>query len=88
MTQCWEPTTITCYSQLNTTTVLALLRSNVSKEQTASASLLTINLMLAETLYKLSYKISINRLSVKLSSFCIIQSAIHCDTLRTIKLIK
>lgn len=63
MTKCWEPTTITCYSQLNTITVLLLPRSNASKDQTASASLLTINLMLAEALYKLSYKISIEPLT-------------------------
>lgn len=63
MTECCEPTTITCYSQMNTTTVSVLPRSNASKSQTASASLLTINLMLAEALYKLSYKISIESLT-------------------------
>lgn len=63
MTKRWEYTTITCYSQLDITTVLVLPRSNASKDQTASASLLTINLMLAETLYKLSYKISIEPLT-------------------------
>lgn len=63
MTKCWESTTITCYSQMNTTTVLVLPRSNASKDQTASASLLTINLMLAEALYKLTYKISIEPLT-------------------------